>query len=89
MNPNCSESVARINLKNLTEADKDELIALLERISKDEDHWYYTDWSEDDVFGQPIIAIDGNAPYNEPEWLEEQLRSLKCGKRLEIEWGDS
>ena len=86
LNPSCSEATVGINLSTLSDEDKEELKSLLKRISDDEENWYETDWTEKTLFDMNIIEIHGDTPYNNSEWLEAQLRSLKCGNELVIEW---
>ena len=86
LQPSCSEAIARINLKNLTDSELVELEDLLKRLEEDEENWFETSWDKKDIFGSSIIEISGDTPYNNSRWLEEQLRNLKFGANLEIEF---
>jgi len=47
--------------------------------------WWDTYWQVKDIFGTECIEIKGETPYNESEWLNEQLKKLDFHNKLQIE----
>lgn len=83
--PNCSESTWRLRTDKLTKEEKKVLDEKLEDIKNFE--WFGEETSifGDEIFGIPAIVIDGDAPYNEYEKLEKELKKLPFYNKLEKE----
>jgi len=60
-----------------------------EEVKEIQEKWYDTSWWEETIFKIPVIIIRGETPYNCAEWLEDKLRSLPFGEKLEIEGGET
>jgi len=92
LQPSCSEAVARINLKDLTQEEINKLIDTVKQIEASDDEcsdleWGETSWSENKIFGNAVLEISGNLPYYNPDGLEKKLRDV-LGDKLEIEFDE-
>lgn len=77
----CSESVCRIRVDKLDPTKKEQLFDLLKnRFGQDAEDSYDTSVFEETLFGIPMIVIDGDAPYNNYEEIEEVLNNFKIPK---------
>ncbi len=89
LNPNCSEAVMRIRTDNLNECERGRLTNLLQELEKDEERWYHTGFSDETIFGVSCITIQGDVPYNNLDWLTNNLQTLCFYDKLDIEGEDS
>jgi len=61
-----------------------------EFVKQVKEYWYDTTWSIEDVFGIQVIRIQGDTPYNFPDWLEKLFREkLSFGSKLKIRFSDT
>jgi len=85
LNPNCSEQTLRIDLSNLNEEEKKALQDLVDGLEDDEE-WYDTYSTTKDIFGTPVLEIDGATPYNNQDWLEDMLKKLPFWGKVRYEY---
>jgi hypothetical protein len=93
LNPNCSEGVMRINLKNLNPTEEAELFSHIGRLqemayderNEDYEWWYDTGFENITVFEADFLEIRGETPYNYEDKLMEYLAKLPFFDLLQIE----
>ena len=56
-----------------------------ERINEIKDKWYDTYFTLETIFGMRVIVIRGNTPYNNGDWLLEQLKSFSFSSKLDFD----
>lgn len=84
LNPNCSETVWRLNIAKLTADETTQLNKLIEELQQDE-NWSETEVTFESIFDIPAVSISGDTPYNNSAWLEEQLKTLSFWDKIKLE----
>ena len=80
LNPNCSEAIVRIDLREMNEPEVMLKLKLEKAIKEysDTNTWIY----ETKIFDIPILKINGDMPFNQPDTITDILE--KYNTKYEI-----
>ena len=79
-----SGEIGRINLDSRIEAPDENIVTN----ENDEVSWEDTNWEIKRIFSNNVLEIRGDIPYNCPDYLTDNFRTLVFYNKLEIEFDE-